>query len=475
MATDVNTGDSPSPASPARGLGLVLAAIVGCEFMLQLDGTIVTVALPDLQNDLGLSAAGLSWVINAFLLSFGGVLLLGGRLGDLFGHRTLFLSGTALLAAASLLAGLAPGPGWLLAGRALQGAGAALAGPAGLALLSVTYDGERRQRAFGVYSTVTGLAAAAGMILGGVLTWAADWRWTLLVNVPVGLAVVALGARTIPAQSPVGHAGARPALDLPGALLSVLGMTAVVHGFVRVAEEGWGDTIAVVSLAGGAAVLAAFAFLETRVASPILPPRVFAHRARAGAFLSLVLLAFVLTGLLFFLTQFLQRVLGLGPLLTGLAFLPFGLALLLTARSAPTLIARAGGPRNLAVAGLALVVAGSLWLSGVSEDSAYPAAVLGPLVIMGLGAGSAIVPFNVIVLSETPPEDAGITSGVLQASLALGGSLGLAVLLTAFAGGGTDVATGVSRAFTASAAIAGLAIVVGLVAWFLPVRAKAAD
>ncbi|MFF3442027.1 MFS transporter [Streptosporangium sp. NPDC002721] len=469
MATDVNTGDSPGGISPARAPGLLLAAIVGCEFMLQLDGTIVTVALPDLQNDLGLSAAALSWVVNAFLLSFGGVLLLGGRLGDLFGHRTVFLAGTGLLAAASLLAGLAPDLGWLLAGRALQGVGAALAGPAGLALLSVTYTGERRQRAFGLYSTVTGLAAAAGMILGGVLTWAADWRWTLLVNVPVGLAIVALGARTIAPRGPAGREGTR-ALDLPGALLSVLGMTAVVHGFVRAAEEGWGDAVVVGSLAGGAAVLAAFAFLESRVASPVLPSRVFAHRARAGAFVTLVLLAFVLTGFLFFLTQFLQRVLGLGPLLTGLAFLPFGLALLVTARSAPTLIARARGPRNLAVAGLALVVVATLWLGGVDGDSAYPAAVLGPLVIMGVGAGAAIVPFNIIVLSETPPEDAGITSGVLQASLALGGSLGPAVLLTAFAGGGQDVAAGVSRAFTASAVVAGLAIAVGIAAWFLPSR-----
>ncbi|MEU0482271.1 MFS transporter [Streptosporangium sp. NPDC006013] len=470
MTTEVNTGDSPGQVSPARGLGLVLAAIVGCEFMLQLDGTIVTVALPDLQHDLGLSAAALSWVVNAFLLPFGGVLLLGGRLGDLLGHRTVFLSGTALLAAASLLAGLAPDIGWLLTGRALQGVGAALAGPAGLALLSITYAGERQQRAFGVYSTVAGLAAAAGMVLGGVLTWAADWRWTLLVNVPVGLAIVALGARTI---APAGRTATRQALDLPGALLSVLGMTAVVHAFVRAAEEGWRDTVTLASLAGGVVVLAAFAFLESRVASPTLPPRVFTHRARAGAFLNLVLLASVLTGFLFFLTQFLQRSLGLSPLLTGLAFLPYGIALLVTARSAPKLIARAGGPKNLAVVGLALIVVAALWLSGVRAGGEYLTAVLGPLVIMGVGAGSAIVPLNIIILSETPAEDAGITSGVLQASLALGGSLGLAALLTVFAGG-DDVAAGMSRASTASAVVAGLAVVVSLVAWFLPSQNKAA-
>ncbi|WP_433257367.1 MFS transporter [Streptosporangium sp. CA-135522] len=456
-------------APPARE-GLVLAAIVGCEFMLQLDGTIVAVALPDLQAGFGLSAAALSWVINAFLLAFGGLLLLGGRLGDLLGHRAAFLAGAGLLAAASLLAGLAPDLGWLIAGRVLQGAGAALAGPAGLALLSVAFDGARRQRAFGTYSTVTGLAASTGMVLGGVLVWVADWRWTLLVNVPVGLLIVALGARVLDASDspPRGRA-----LDLPGALLSVVGMTAVVYGFVRVAEAGWRDTAALVALVAGVLVLAAFVLLESRAATPLLPLRIFAHRARAGSFVNLVLLAFVLTGFLFFTTQFLQRTLHLNPLATGLAFLPFGLSLLVAARSSAKLLAKVG-PRAAGVAGLVLVLAGTLWLAGSDGGGGYLTAVFGPMLLLGVGAGTAIVPFNVIILSDTPAADAGITSGVLQASLSVGGSLGLAVLLTLFAGG-ASVSDGVSRAFAGGAAAAGVALVVAVLTWFLPAKARSAN
>ncbi|MEZ0076047.1 DHA2 family efflux MFS transporter permease subunit [Planotetraspora sp. GP83] len=464
MTTELRAGESPGQVSASRVLGLVLVAIVGCEFMLQLDATIVAVALPGLQSDLGLSPGALSWVINGFVLPFGGVLLLGGRLGDLFGHRTVFLAGTLLLAAASLLAGLAPNFGWLIAGRALQGIAAALAGPAGLALLSTTFTGERQQRAFAVYSTVTGLAAAAGMILGGVLTWAADWRWTLLVNAPIGLLIALLGVRTItPGEKPAGRAS----LDLPGALLSIVGMTAVVYGFVRVADHGWRNTVALSSLIAGVIVLALFVLLEARTAAPMLPLRVFSHRARAGAFLNLALLAFVLTGFLFFLAQFLQRVLHLDPLVTGLAFLPFGLALLVTARSAPKLLTKVE-PKVLALIGLALITAATLWLSRVNANSEYLTAVLGPIIILGFGAGAAIVPFNIIILSETPAEDAGITSGVLQASLSVGGALGLAVLLTLFAGEGSHVASGVSHVFTGAAVTAGAAILVSLAAWFIP-------
>ncbi|MBX6391778.1 MAG: MFS transporter [Frankia sp.] len=450
-------------------LGLVLTAIVGAEFVLQLDGTIVAVALPRMQNSLELSAGALSWVINGFLLAFGGLLLLGGRLGDVVGHRTAFLGGVALLGAGSLLAGLAAGFGQLLAGRVLQGGGAALAGPAGLALLATTFTGARQQKAFATYSTVTGLAASSGMILGGVLTGLAGWRWTLLINVPICAAIAALAARVVP---PAGRAGERRRLDIPGALLSVLGMTALVYGFVQAAESGWRSAGAIGGLAGGVIVLAAFVSWELRAASPLLPPQVLIRRARAGAFVNLVLMAFVLTSLLFFLTQFLQRVLGLEPLATGFAFLPFGIALLVSARSVPIVLARLN-PRTLAIGAFAVMALAMLWLTSLDGDSSYAVDILAPLVLLGISAGAAVVPLNLIVLSETAPEDAGVTSAVLQSALSVGGSLGLAVLLTRFAAG-DDVADGVTAAFQGAAVIAAGAMVFGLLFWYLPCHPKPA-
>ncbi|GAB3829852.1 MFS transporter [Dactylosporangium cerinum] len=443
--------------------GLLLAAVVGAEFMLQLDGTIVAVALPDLQRELGLSTGALTWVVNGFLLAFGGGLLVAGRVGDLLGHRRAFLAGIALLTAGSALAGLAPATGWLIGGRVVQGAGAALAGPAGLALLSLSFDAERRERALGVYATVTGLAAGAGMLLGGLLTWAGDWRWTLLVNVPVGLVVLVLSARLVPARA-AGTAGGR--LDVAGALLSASGTTALVFGFVRAAGHGWRDTTAVSALGFAVLALAVLAVTQRRVSDPLLPPRVFADRGRAGAFAALVLLAFVLTGFLFFLTLLLQRVFDLDPLRTGLGFLPFGLALMLAARTAPALLRRMR-PQLLAVCGLLLVGAAMLILSRVGAGSGYLTAVLGPEILLGLGAGATIVPLNVIVLASTGPADVGVTSGVLQAALSIGGSLGLAVLLSVSAGA-DGIAGGVARAFLGGALAAALAVLVAAAVWFTP-------
>ncbi len=462
-------GSAPPPAAGATAgpsaLGLILVAIVGAEFMLQLDGTIVAVALPKMQSALDLSAGSLTWVVNGFLLAFGGLLLLGGRLGDVLGHRTTFLAGISLLAAASLLAGLASNFGLLLTGRVLQGAGAALSGPAGLALLATNFAGARQQRAFAVYSTVTGLAASAGMVLGGILTDLTSWRWTLLINAPIGLAVVLLAVRVVPAN---GDTGERKPLDLIGAVLSVAGMTGLVYGFVRAADSGWSDTGTVVGLVAGAVLLIGFVLREAQASSPLLPLRVLTHRGRAGAFVNLLLMAFVLTSFLFFLTQFLQRVLDLSPLVTGLAFLPFGVALLLTARNVPKILTKVQPP-VLALIGFVVMALAMLWLSRLEADSSYPVDILVPITLLGAGAGAAVVPLNIIVLSQTAPEEIGITSAVLQSSLSVGGSLGLAVLLTQFTGA-SDVATGAAHAFRGGAIIAAVAAVFGLLIWFLPKR-----
>jgi MFS family permease len=461
----------------------VLLAIVGCEFMLQLDTTIVTVALPNLQTDLEVSAGSLSWVINAFGLAFGGVLLVGGRLGDVYGHRRVFLAGTALFAAGSALAGLAPTFWVLLVGRVLQGLGAAVAGPSGLALLALSFPGERQPRALAVYSTVTGLGASAGLIVGGVLAWVASWRWTLLVNAPVGLALVILAARFLPAPSrpgqaafgPAGAAAADPAgaapgqpatrarqLDLAGALTSVVAMTALVFGLVRAADQGWGDAVAWASLGLAAVLAVVFAAVETRAEKPMLPRRIVVHRARSFALLEAGLMAFVLVSFLFFSTQFLQHERGFGPLRTGLAYLPFGLALMVAARFVPRLLARVQAQELVAV-GFALMAGGTFWLSRLDAHSGYLAGVFAPMVLLGAGAGVVVVPVNVFTLTTATPEDSGICSAAVQTALSVGGSLGLAVLLAVYVGTDGSLATAVAHTFRVSSAVAVGAVVVALV------------
>ncbi|MFI7040552.1 MFS transporter [Microbispora rosea] len=470
MSTDSTTATGDvSAGSPGEGRdrawALALAAIVGAEFMLQLDGTIVNVALPALQSDLGLSVTGGSWVPNGFLLAFGGLLLFAGRLGDALGHRRVFLAGVGLIVVASLVAGLAPNVQALLAGRVLQGAGAAVAGPTGLALLAIVFRGERRQRAFGLYSTVTGLGASAGMVLGGVLTWAGDWRWSLLVNVPIGLAVIVLAVRalTVGELTVRDEATRSRALGLPSALLSAAAVTAAVYGLVRAAEKGWGDPWTAAAL-GAAVVLAGVLLLvDRRAAEPLLPLAVLAGRERAGAFAGLLLLAAVLTGFLIYLVQFLQGVLHFDALRSGLAILPFGLALLVSTQILTARIA-AVGLKTRALLGLSVVLAGTAWLTRLDGGSAYAADVLPPLVVMGLGVGVAIIPLNMIVLTTAPAEYAGVAAGLLQTALTIGGSLGLAAMLIPL---GTDgLAEGISSVFAWACGALVAALLVMAASWY---------
>ncbi|HVW45118.1 MAG TPA: MFS transporter [Amycolatopsis sp.] len=462
MTTEAETG--AGAGAPPRAWGLVLVAVVGAEFMLQLDGTIVAVALPDLQARLGLGIASASWVVNGFFLAFGGLLLLAGRLGDVLGYRRVFLAGIGLVTVASLVAGLAPNFPVLLIGRILQGAGAAVAGPTGLALLTVLATDDRRQRAFGLYSTVTGLGASAGMVLGGVLTWAGEWRWSLLVNVPVGLAIVLIGLRVLGGR---GASTTRRPLALPSALLVVAALTALVYGLVRAADHGWGDTWTLVPLILFVVLVAAVIAVDSRTAEPLLPKRVFANRARVGGFVNLLLLAAVLTSFLVYSNQYLHTVLGLTPLQTGLAILPFGLAILASTQFLTKVLARFG-LRTRAVAGLVLVLGAVLWLSRLDGSSSYAADVLPQIIILGVGVGVAIVPFNMIVLSTAAPEDTGVTAGLLQTSLTVGGSIGTAVLLIPFTSGSGHVADTISDVFLWGAAIAVVQLLVAAGFWFGP-------
>jgi EmrB/QacA subfamily drug resistance transporter len=469
MTTKAHTGGDARTASTSPW-GLALAAIVGAEFLLQLDGTIVNVALPSLRADLGVDVAAASWVLNAFFVAFGGLLLLAGRLGDVLGHRKVFLAGIGLVTVASLIAGLAPTFEVLVAGRVLQGAGAAIAGPTGLALLAILFQGERQAKAFGLYSTVTGLGAAAGMILGGLLTAAGDWRWSLLVNVPIGVLIIALALRAVGARD---DATRTRSLGTPSAALVTLALTSGVFGLVRAAEHGWLHTWTLVPLAVAVVLIGVLVLVDGRAAEPLLPRRIFASRARIGGFVNLLLLASVLTGFLFYASLYLAGPLGLDPLRTGLAILPFGLALLVTTQFLTKYVA---GLRLevRAIVGLVLVIAGFAWLSRLDGDSTYAAGVLPAIIVLGVGVGLAIIPFNMIVLSTSDPADTGVTAGILQSSLTIGGSIGLAVLLLPFSAGTGGIGDTISSVFAWSTAIAVLGVLVSLVFWFGPGTRKAA-
>ncbi|MEV4096361.1 MFS transporter [Streptosporangium saharense] len=454
-----------------RAWALVLTAIVGAEFMLQLDGTIVNVALPALQSDLHLSVTGGSWVPNGFLLAFGGLLLFAGRLGDALGHRRVFLAGIGLVVVASLVAGLAPNLEVLLVGRVLQGAGAAIAGPTGLALLAIVFQGERQQRAFGLYSTVTGLGASAGMVLGGVLTWVGDWRWSLLVNVPIGLVLIAITVRALGLRDETTRSRS---LGLPSALLSTAALTTAVYGLVHAAESGWGDRWTLTALGAAVVLVVVLLLVDRRAAEPLLPVAVLTGRDRVGAFLSLSLLAAVLTGFLIYLVQYLQGVLGFNALQSGLAILPFGLALLATTQLLTGRVA-AFGLKTRAVAGLVVVLAGVAWLTRLDGDSAYASGVLPALVVMGLGVGVAIIPLNMIVLTTAPSEYAGVTAGVLQTALTVGGSLGLAIMLIPLTQGTGDIAHTISSVFVWAGGALVAALLLSLAFWARPGTGKAAE
>jgi len=417
---------SSSGAGPNRHPGLVLAVILVCQLMVTLDATIVNVALPKIQTSLGFSTTSLSWVINAYALTFGGLLLLGARAGDLLGRRRTFMAGIALFTAASLAGGFAGSAGWLLAARAVQGAGAALAAPSALALLTTMFaDGRERMRAIGYYTAVSIGGSAVGLVAGGILTEWVSWRWVMFVNVPIGIALLVTARAVLPeTERNTGH------FDLAGALTSTIGMAALVFGFVHAATSGWGQATTVGSFAVGALLLTAFVRIEMRARAPITPLRLFRNRGRVVAYISRLLLVASMFGMFFFLTQFLQDVLGYSPLVTGLGFLPLTGALFLASQTAARLSSRVSG-RTLMLAGLSVSTVGLLWVSQLSPHSGY-LSVLGPLVCVGIGNGLAFVPLTALALSGVEPRDAGAASGLVNVSQQVGAALGLAVLVTVF-------------------------------------------
>ncbi|MGC2192869.1 MAG: MFS transporter [Candidatus Dormiibacterota bacterium] len=412
-------------------LGIILAV----QLMVVLDATIVNIALPDIARALKFSPTSLSWVITAYTLAFGGFLLLGARAGDLLGCKRVFMAGIGLFTVSSLLGGLAPSGGLLLAARGLQGVGGAFAAPQALAFLMIMFpEGRERLRALGYYTAVSIGGGAIGLILGGVLTQVASWRWVLFVNVPVGLVVLVLARRSV-TETPSRNGY----FDVLGALTSTVGVTSLAYGFVRAASNGWGDTLTIGAFALGLVLLGLFVALERRASEPITPLRLFADRSRNTSYVARLFLVAGMFGMFFFMTQFLQNVLRYGPLETGLAFLPFSLALFgMSQLSARRLIERFG-PKPLMVVGFSLSALAMLLMTQLSASSTY-VSVLVPVLLFGTGNGLGFVPLTSASLAGVRQEDAGAASGLVNVMQQMGGALGLAVLVSVFGPAGRVVA-----------------------------------
>jgi EmrB/QacA subfamily drug resistance transporter len=410
------------------GRSRLLAVILGSYLMIVLDLSIVINALPRIHHALGFSATGLSWVQNAYTLTFGGLLLLGARAGDILGRRRMFVVGISLFSLASLAAGAAQSAAWLLAARGIQGVGAAVAAPSTLALLMTSFpEGRERTRAVAYYAAVGGGGGSVGLVLGGILTSWASWRWGLFINVPIGAALVLAAPRVLrETERRTGR------FDLAGAVTSTVGMFAIVYGIVRAGNAGWGDRITVGSLIGGLLLMIAFVVNERRAEQPITPLRLFASRERVGAYAARVLFVGAMFGQFFFVTQYLQGVLGFSPIKAGLAFLPLTLVVFAMTQAVPGLVARFGNPRVL-IGGIALALFGMAWLSRIGADTPYTTGIAIPMAILGLGAAAAFTPLTTAGVAGVASEDAGAASGLVNVAHQLGGSLGLGVLVTVFA------------------------------------------
>ncbi|MFI8944840.1 MFS transporter [Streptomyces syringium] len=417
---------TPAQADPRRWIALFFICLA--QLMVVLDVTVMNIALPSVQHDLGFSDGSRQWVITAYSLTFGGLLLLGGRLADLWGHKRALLAGVIGFAAASALGGAALSTGMLIGARALQGVFGAMLVPAVLSLMSVMFtDTKERAKAFGVFGALSGGGAAIGLMLGGVLTQVLNWRWTLLINIFFGVIAAAGALRTLP-DPPAGRA--RPRLDVPGVLLASAGVTGLVYGLSHASEDGWTSTATVGPVGAGLVLLVAFAVWQSRVTSPLLPLRVLADRNRGGAYLAVGLAVIGNFGMYLFLTYYLQSVLGLSPVQAGAGFLPIAAASVIAStqigpRLAPRLPARAlMGPGFLvAAAGLAL-------LTQITPDSSYWTAVLPGMLVTGLGLGTALMPAFSLGTLGADPQDAGIASAMVNTSQQVGGAIGTALLNT---------------------------------------------
>jgi EmrB/QacA subfamily drug resistance transporter len=431
IGTDTIGGHPTGAAAPAgRHLGLALVVIATAQLMVVLDATIVNVALPHIQTALGFSGSGLEWVVNAYALTFGGLLLLGGRAGDILGRRRVFIAGIILFSVASLLGGFANSEAWLLAARALQGVGGAIVAPTALSLVTTTFpEGPPRNRAMGVYAAMSIGGAAVGLLAGGLLTTYASWRWVLFVNVPIGLAVALIAPRAL-SKGERTHGR----FDIPGAITGTLGLVALVYGLSSAATTAngvshWTDTKVLASLAAAVVLLASFIIIESRSPHALMPLRIFKNTSRSGAYLVMLCVGTAMFGMFFFLTIFVQTVWGYSALKTGVAYLPMVAVIMLMAGISTQLVPRIGA-RPLLIIASAVATGGMFWLSRLNEHSTYAGGLLGPMLVTAAGLGLLFMPATLVSLSKVEDRDAGLASSLVNTGQQVGGSIGLAILGT---------------------------------------------
>jgi EmrB/QacA subfamily drug resistance transporter len=443
--------------------------------MVVLDATIVNVALPHVQHTLNFSGNGLEWVVNAYAVTFGGLLLLGGRAGDRLGRRRVFVAGLLVFSAASFIGGFATSQWWLLTARAVQGAGGAVIAPTALSLITTNFpEGPQRNRAMGVYSAMAGGGGAVGLLLGGILTSYVSWRWVLFVNVPIGILVAVAAPRVL------NESARRPGkIDIAGAITVTAGVALLVYGLSKAAtgQDGishWGDTPVLVSLIASVLLLVSFVLIEQRSSHPLLPLRVLADRNRSGAYLIMLCIGTAMFGMFFFLTLFSQTLLGYSPVRSGLAYLPFTAGIVAAATIAARWVARTG-PQPLILAGAAMATGGMFWFSRLNEHSTYAGGLLGPILVTSFGMGLLFVPLSLTALHNVDEQDAGVAASLLNTGQQVGGAIGLAALGTvAWSTVANKVRSGTplphaldlgfTRGFLTSSGIALLALIIGIVA-----------
>jgi EmrB/QacA subfamily drug resistance transporter len=458
----------------ARAKNMALLLLAMTQFVIVIDASIVNVALPSIGSALHFAQTDLSWVVNAYTLTFGGFLLLGGRLADLLGRRRMFMLGLVLFSASSLLGGLAQSEAWLIVARAAQGLGAAIVSPAALSIITTTFaDGEERNRALGVWGAVAGAGGAAGVLLGGVLTSGLSWRWVLFVNVPIGLLCTLLAPRVL-SESHAEVEGRE--FDIPGAVTITAGLALLVYAMVEAVNAGWGSTSTIARLCGAVLLIGAFVAIERRRRAPLMPFSIFRLRTLRGANVVALLIGMALFSMFYFISLYMQEVLHFSPLKAGLCYLPLSVGIILSAGGASVLVTRVGF-KPVLVSGLVLIAAGLLWFSQVRANGSFVADVLGPSLLAAVGLGLSFVPVTIAAVTGTRPAEAGLASGLVNTSQQVGGALGLAILATiansrtkdllhagghSAAGALTD---GFGRAFLTGAgfAVAGAALALALI------------
>jgi EmrB/QacA subfamily drug resistance transporter len=415
---------------------LVLLVIVGAQMMVVLDGTIVNIALPSMGKYFDKSQTDMTWALNAYTLAFGGLLLLGGRMGDILGRRRMFIVGLSLFTLGSFLAGVAANFPLLLAGRAVQGLGGAIASPTALSLITTEFkEGRERTRAIAVYAAVSGAGAALGLLLGGILTNYFSWRWVLFVNVPIGIALM-IGAFLYLRESE----RLQGKFDVIGAIVSVGGMVSLVYGFIHVAHTGWGNTETFVVFTGAIVLLIAFVLYEAFVApEPMMPMRIFENRNRAGSYVVMLVVGAAMFGMFYFITFFVQLVRDYGPLKTGFSFLPvaftIGIVSQIVARTLPKV-----GPKVHMLIGTSLLTISLFWLSTVDANTGYVTTLLPGMILLAVAMGNLFVPLTVAAVSKVANTDAGLASALLNVGQQVGGALGLSVMTTVFGTAGRNYA-----------------------------------